>query len=428
MREGDTVSVPVLDNDTMADGIPLKVDPASVTVVSKGDAQRAFASGNVIRYVPEARGLRAERFVTIEYATYADGMQDRAQTARVRVQVTPLPSAQRVNQAPVARSFSATVTAGDPLTMTVPTFGVDPDGDSVSVTGIVGADGGAVDLTHGRVVAIGPSTIRYEAFPLAAGTEVISYEVRDRFGATSRAFVRVGVVQPGDPQPPVAVDDEVRRGTRQDGHGQAAAATTSSPAVTSSTSTSRRLNDATRKLWVDRRRQHGQHQGARRHHRACTSSSTASATASSTPPRVGADPSRSRATSTRRSPSTTWRSRSRARPPPSSTPWPTTPTSTPTPPPCASSRCSTPRRGIEAGRVRVRILDHPYAVPYVIEDDDGARAMALIYVPTGANGQPFVVERQAHQDGHRLQRHRRAQRLRALTARARRLGHLGRHR
>ena len=43
VREGDTVSVPVLDNDTMADGIPLQVDPASVKVVSKGDAQRAFA-------------------------------------------------------------------------------------------------------------------------------------------------------------------------------------------------------------------------------------------------------------------------------------------------------------------------------------------------------------------------------------------------
>ncbi len=209
VREGDTVSVPVLDNDTMADGIPLRLDPGSVKVISEGDAQRAFASGNVIRYVPEATGLTAEKFVTIEYAAYADGMKERAQTARVRVQVTPLPSPQRINQAPVARSFTATVTAGDPLTMTVPTFGVDPDGDSVSVAGVVGKDGTAVDLTYGRVVGIGPSTIKYEAYPLAAGTEVITYEVTDRFGATSQAYVRVGVVQPGDPQPPVAVADEV---------------------------------------------------------------------------------------------------------------------------------------------------------------------------------------------------------------------------
>ena len=50
-----------------------------------------------------------------------------------------------------------------------------------------------------------------------------------------------------------------------------------------------------------------------------------------------------------------------------------------------------PTATIENGRVRVKILDHPYAVPYVIEDEDGARAMALIQVPTGANGQPFVA-------------------------------------
>ncbi len=126
VREGDTVTVPVLDNDTMADGIPLKLDPASVKVVSKGDAQQAFASGNVVRYVPEATGLAAERFVTIEYAAYAEGTKDRAQTGRARIAVTPLPSTTRPNLPPVARTFSATVTAGDPITLTVPTFGVDP--------------------------------------------------------------------------------------------------------------------------------------------------------------------------------------------------------------------------------------------------------------------------------------------------------------
>ena len=93
-------AVPVAEHAEALERIPLQVDPASVKVVSKGDAQRAFASGNVIRYVPEARGLRAEKFVTIEYAAFAAGLQDRAQTARVRVAVTPLPSAQRINSAP----------------------------------------------------------------------------------------------------------------------------------------------------------------------------------------------------------------------------------------------------------------------------------------------------------------------------------------
>ena len=50
-----------------------------------------------------------------------------------------------------------------------------------------------------------------------------------------------------------------------------------------------------------------------------------------------------------------------------------------------------PNGVVEGGRVRVKVLDHAYSVPYVIEDEDGARAMALVHVPTGANGQPFVV-------------------------------------
>ena len=342
VREGDTVSVPALDNDTMADGIPLQIDPASVKVVSKGDAQRAFASGNVIRYVPEARGLRAERFVTIEYAAFADGMKDRAQTARVRVAVVPLPSAQRVNQSPVARSFSATVTAGDPLTMTVPTFGVDPDGDSVSVTGIVGADGGAVDLTRGRVVAIGPSTIRYEAFPLAAGTEVISYEVRDRFGATSRAFVRVGVVAPGDPQPPVAVADEVFAAPGQDDHRQAAAERPHRPRGRGRP----RRRVAQRRVHpppvAGRRRQHRHHEGAHRHLAPARAGLRHQRRAVRPVPRVHPHPPgqgvRQRPGGPRRrGPAQAGRDRDRRR-----RPRQRHATSTPTPRRCGSSRCSTP--------------------------------------------------------------------------------------
>ena len=392
VREGDTVSIPVLDNDTMADGIPLRLDPASVKVVSKGRAQRAFASGNVVRYVPEARGLTASSFVTIEYAAYAEGSKERAQSARVRVQVTPLPTAQRINQSPVARSFTATVTAGDPITMTIPSFGVDPDGDSVSVAGVVGADGGPVDLTFGRVVAIGPTTIRYEAYPLAAGTEVITYEVTDRFGATSRAFVRVGVVQPGDPQPPVAVPDEVFASPGKTvtvrplvndliARGDVVEVDTAS------------LNDpGTLERWqVDE------------DHTVTTK----------VPEDVTAlhqlvygisdglfDPSRASIL---------------VRPVPGYVN-----------PPVANDDVAAPKPG-ETGtlvdalandtdvdsdpetlrivevlspdaaydpatnQVRVQILDHPHSVPYVIEDEDGAQAMALIHVPTGANGQPFVV-------------------------------------
>jgi hypothetical protein len=43
------------------------------------------------------------------------------------------------------------------------------------------------------------------------------------------------------------------------------------------------------------------------------------------------------------------------------------------------------------GEVRVKVKPFPYTIPYVITDEDGLTAMALIYVPTGESGVPFVV-------------------------------------
>ncbi|MGG5258995.1 Ig-like domain-containing protein [Phycicoccus avicenniae] len=390
VREGDTVSVPVLDNDTMADGIPLRLDPASVKVISKGDAQRAFASGNVIRYVPEATGLRAEKFVTVEYAAYADGMKERAQTARVRIQVTPLPNAQRINQVPVARSFTATVTAGDPITMTVPTFGVDPDGDSVTVTGVVGADGKAVDLTHGRVVGIGPNTIRYEAFPLAAGTEVITYEVRDRFGATSRAAVRVGVVQPGDPQPPVAVPDEVF-------------------AAPGKTVTVKPLtNDLIARGDVVEVQTEGLNPADRLKEWRIDEDNVVQTTVPADTTALHQivygisdglfDPSRAtilvRAVKGYLNPPVAVDDVAAPKPGETSTLVDVLANDSDVDSDPATLKVVdvlAPGATVEDGRVRVPILDHPSSVPYVIEDEDGLRAMAVVNVPTGANGQPFVV-------------------------------------
>jgi len=208
VRIGDAVTVPVLDNDSMSDGIPLKLDPASVRVVSGGG--QAFASGTVVRYVPEQATLKGPASAILEYATYPEGLRARAVTGRVNVTINPLPDAVKYpDQPPAARSFSASVTAGDTLAITVPTSGVDPDGDLTFVSGIVGEDGKAVDLRLGRVLGFGAATIRYEAYPRSSGTEVIRYQLRDRFGLTSEGFIRVGVVQPGDPQPPVAVEDDV---------------------------------------------------------------------------------------------------------------------------------------------------------------------------------------------------------------------------
>ena len=392
VRAQDSVSIPVLDNDSMAEGIPLVLDPESVKVLGTGEAQNAFASGDLVRYVPDAsKPVTVEKVVTIEYAAYPIGDQSKARSGRISVTVKPLPGATNPNQAPVARSFSASVVSGEPLTVTVPVSGVDPDGDSVTVQGIEGKDGEAIQLSLGRVTGIGTSTIKYEAYPRATGTEVLDYTVADRYGAEATGFVRIGVVAPGDPQPPVAVQDEVR----------AAPGKTVTLDPTENDLIARgdaidlqykELNDAASlaKWKVD----------------------TDATSFRTVVPPVDAgprvltygidngvfDPSKAAIT---------------VLPVPGATNRPVAVDDVAKPiagqdtalvdvlandrdvdgdqSSLVVDRLLSGEGTIEGKQVRVKILDHPHTVPYVIRDEDGQTAMALIHVPTGDHGLPFVV-------------------------------------
>ena len=170
----------------------------------------------MVRYIPDVAPITTDDVVTLEYATYPEGSPDRAVTGADRRTVKPLPTPTTPNQPPTARSFSASVTAGDTITITVPTSGIDPDGDLTYVAGIVGQDGDSVDLSLGRVTSFGATTVKYEAYPRSAGTEVIRYVVRDRFGATSEAFIRVGVVHRAtrSPRSPSSTTSSRRRDDR----------------------------------------------------------------------------------------------------------------------------------------------------------------------------------------------------------------------
>ena len=94
-------------------------------------------------------------------------------------------------------------TAGDVAVIQVPVDGIDPDGDSVTVTGVT------VPPALGRIVAVGPDTISYQSYPNSAGTDTFTYQVTDPYGLTGSATVRIAVLPPGPPQPPVAVDDVI---------------------------------------------------------------------------------------------------------------------------------------------------------------------------------------------------------------------------
>ncbi len=394
VRVGDVVSVPVLDNDTMAGGIPLRIDPASVKVVAGGTTQNAFLSGNLIRYVPEGdpATLTKPVQVTVEYAAYPEGNTSLAQGGRIRISVQPLPSKVNPNQAPNARSFTGSVVAGEAVTLTVPTTGVDPDGDSVTVTGVTGADGNAVELAYGRVVAFGASSIRYESYPNAAGTEVIHYEVRDRFGETSSGFVRVGVVQPGDPQPPVAVEDTVLAAPGKPVYVPFTENDLISRSAGQVTVDHRDLNDAdTLKLWkvdeqasiarttapeVGQRRQltYGLDDGVFAPSRASIAvigvtgfNNLPVALDDVAKPKLGEQTALVDVLANDRDIDSA-------------------------PNALKVAALLGPNATIEGGKVRVKIIDRPYVLPYVVEDPDGGQAMAFVYVPTGDKGLPFVVD------------------------------------
>ena len=388
VRAGDTVTVPVLDNDTMSSGVPLAVVPGSVKVVSgEGDA---FASGNLVRYVPPAT-VTAERQVVLEYAAQPEGVSSLAQTARVRVRVMPDPTEVMPNRAPAARSFTASVVAGERLTITVPTSGVDPDGDSVTITGVVGEGGDTIDLTRGRITSVGASTIVYEAYPKEAGTEVITYEVADRFGASSQGYVRVGVVQPGDPQPPVAVLDEV---VAQPGR-MVNVSILKNDLIARGDSVNveyKELNapDKLKGWTVDEEsyevRTKAPEPGAPVHQLTYGIDNGIF------------DPSRA---------SVLVRGQEGWVNPPTAVDDVAKPEAGKTtvdvdalvndydidsePGQLTIDRVLSEHASVVAGKVRVEILDHPHVVPYVITDADDAEAMALIYVPTGDDGKPFLV-------------------------------------
>ncbi len=218
VRDGDSVLISVLTNDTSLSGAPLRlaatgvdypapgqlpiVNPAKSGTESQGDVGVAFVHGDQIRYVAPAKVDATMTVLIVYYAMTATGDIG---TGQVRVTIKPQPGEENVNKEPKPQTVEARVVSGSRLAIPIPTSGQDPDGDSVVVTGIASAP------TLGRIVGISPSSLTYEALPTAGlvGTDTFRYVVTDRYGRTGVASVRVGVVAPGQTQPPVALDDAI---------------------------------------------------------------------------------------------------------------------------------------------------------------------------------------------------------------------------
>ena len=200
IRAGDSAAVPVLAGDTSSTGLPLSlagIQPAASPPIA---GLLASNQGGDVRVTVPA-SIQAEEETTVSYV--ATDISGAAATGHLNVTIEPLPSKAHPNQAPAPEEVDTRETAGDLLVIHVPTYGIDPDGDSTAVTAVT------VPPALGRVVSIGPDTITYQSYPASSGTDTFTYQVTDPYGATGTGQVRVGILPPGPPQPPVAVDDVV---------------------------------------------------------------------------------------------------------------------------------------------------------------------------------------------------------------------------
>lgn len=200
VRAGDSAAVPVLAGDDSSTGLPLSLAGTPPTVTPPVAGLIAGVQGDDIR-VDAPASVKTEEETAVSYiATDADGT---TVAGEVDVTIMPAPSKAEPDQAPVPEEVDTREAAGDTAVIQIPVSGVDPDGDSVTVTGVTAPP------ALGRIVAVGPGSISYQSYPGAAGTDAFTYQVTDRYGLTGTAQVRIAVLPPGPPQPPVAVDDVI---------------------------------------------------------------------------------------------------------------------------------------------------------------------------------------------------------------------------
>ncbi|GAA1982277.1 Ig-like domain-containing protein [Microbacterium pumilum] len=195
VRAGDQIDIPVLDNDLSPAGGRPTLNPA--TVESSSPDALAFASGDLLRYLaPDEPGDYA-----IDYSVFTTGTPSLADTAMVRVRVLD----DDANRAPAPETLEGRVLSGQSTTIEFDGFGMDPDGDVVTLDRIVTqpARGSATISADG-------TSIVYASVPGDHGQVSFRYRVADAFGAAGEGSVRIGVLD-GEANPsPVTFTDYVQ--------------------------------------------------------------------------------------------------------------------------------------------------------------------------------------------------------------------------
>lgn len=195
VRVGDVSSVAVLDNDRSPSGLKLTVNPTLEHTIP-AETATVFTSNDLIR----VRGGNTPGSGEIHY-TVTDSFGNFATSV---VHLTVIGPDQGDNTAPKPQDIVARTLAGNEVKITVPLDGIDPEGDSVTLTGL----GQAPRL---GIVTLEGTTFRYQAGEDVSGTDSFTYTVEDRLGMSATGRIHVGIAaRPSVNLKPVAVPDIVR--------------------------------------------------------------------------------------------------------------------------------------------------------------------------------------------------------------------------
>lgn len=193
VRTDGVVTVPALEDAHDPDGDELTLLPEIAQAPERG---LLFVSGDKLRY--QASSVVGTATAVFQVADSAGNVTSAKLTVKIH------PSDRTSKQPPRPQDLVARVFDGETVRIPVPLVGIDPDGDGVQLLGQATAP------AKGRIVAVGPDYLEYEAFPDERGSDTFTYAVEDWVGQRAVATVQVGIAaRPSEPQPIVARDDSV---------------------------------------------------------------------------------------------------------------------------------------------------------------------------------------------------------------------------
>ena len=195
VRAGAVASVAVLDNDFDPDGDDLGLFQSDI---SKPESLPLYVQGDELRFrAPNRAGE-----LRVSY-----GVRDqRGQRDHAELLIEVIADDRRENAAPHPKPVTARAIGAHPVRIGLGLQNADPDGDAVSIRGVVSSP------ALGRISRMGLDWIEYQAFPTSrGGTDTFEVQVQDRYGLAGVLQVKVGVV-PQTPinQPPTALADHIR--------------------------------------------------------------------------------------------------------------------------------------------------------------------------------------------------------------------------